>query len=74
MAKILNTAEPTMVPMPISAWLPGLTKAIMATNNSGALEPMAIKVAPAISWDIFNCLAMRSSDSIKYLSLTWARR
>lgn len=51
-AKILNTAEPTIVPIPIS---PSVMNVPMTfTNNSGLLVAPAIKVAPQISLDMFN--------------------
>uniref|UniRef100_A0A1B0B898 Uncharacterized protein n=1 Tax=Glossina palpalis gambiensis TaxID=67801 RepID=A0A1B0B898_9MUSC len=50
-ANILNTAEPTIVPTPIS---PSVMKVpITFTNNSGAEVAAAINVAPATSLDIF---------------------
>lgn len=49
-AKMLNTADPTIVPTPIS---PSVIKVPMAlTNNSGAEVAAAINVAPATSFDI----------------------
>ena len=47
MAIRLNTADPTMVPVPIS--LSEMNTPIIEVNNSGAEVPMAINVAPAIS-------------------------
>ena len=46
-ARILNTAEPTIVPTPKS---PSVTKVpIMLMNNSGLDDAAAINVAPATS-------------------------
>lgn len=53
-AKILNTAEPTIVPMPISPSV--INVPITFTNNSGLLVAPAINVAPQISLDIFNAI------------------
>src|SRR5690606_3339454 len=47
--RMLNTAEPTIVPVPTSPLATNTPK--MAVNSSGALEPAAINVAPATSWD-----------------------
>lgn len=53
-AKMLNTAEPTMVPIPMS---PSVMNVPMTfTNNSGLLVAPAIKVAPQISLDIFKAM------------------
>ena len=57
-AKILNTAEPTMVPTPIS---PSVMKVpITFTKSSGADVAAAINVAPATSLDI-----LRAASSIR---------
>lgn len=49
-ARMLNTAEPTIVPTPMS---PSVMNVPMAfTNNSGADVAAAINVAPATSFDI----------------------
>ena len=48
----LNTAEPRIVPVPISS--SEMNTPIKLVNNSGAEVPMAIKVAPAISEGSFN--------------------
>ena len=50
--KILNTADPTTVPIPPSFW--AIKTRIMAVNSSGADPPAAIKVAPATSGVIPN--------------------
>jgi hypothetical protein len=53
-ARILKTAEPTMVPTPMS---PSVMKVPMTfTNNSGAEVAAAIKVAPATSFVIFKAV------------------
>lgn len=50
-ARILKTADPTMVPTPIS---PSVIKVpITLTKSSGADVAAAINVAPPISFDIF---------------------
>lgn len=43
-------------------------------KSSGALEPAAMKVAPATSEGSLSFLAIRSSDSTKNSSQTTARR
>lgn len=49
-ARILNTADPTMVPTPRSPWV---TKVLtQLTNNSGLELAVAMKVAPTISVSI----------------------
>ncbi len=54
-AKILNTALPTMVPIPMS---PSVMKVpITFTNNSGADVAAAINVAPATSLDMFHTIS-----------------
>lgn len=51
-AKILKTALPTIVPIPMS---PSVIKVpITFTNNSGADVAAAINVAPATSFDMFS--------------------
>jgi len=62
---MLNTADPIMVPSPISTWPPGLMTAKIAMASSGALEPAAINVAPAMLEDIFHFRAMTSREGIK---------
>lgn len=49
MTRMLKIAEPTIVPAPISEWLPGRNTAKSEVKSSGALEPTAIRVAPATS-------------------------
>lgn len=51
-ARILKTADPTIVPIPMSPSV--INVPITFTNNSGLLVAPAIKVAPQISLDIFN--------------------
>ena len=52
MTRMLKTADPTIVPIPMSDLA---TKTpIIEVNNSGAEEPAAIKVAPATSSERFN--------------------
>ena len=72
--KILNRAEPTMVPIPTSACPPGLTKAISAIASSGAEDHIAIKVAPATSLDNFSLVDIPSRLTIKYLSVSTASK
>lgn len=51
-ARILKTAEPTMVPTPMS---PSVMKVpITFTNSSGAEVAAAMNVAPATSFVMFN--------------------
>lgn len=58
-AKMLNTADPTIVPMPMS---PSVMKVpITLTNNSGADVAAAIKVAPATSLDMFKAALKRNA-------------
>ncbi|VEN45646.1 unnamed protein product [Callosobruchus maculatus] len=53
-ASMLNTADPTIVPTPIS---PSVIKVPMTfTKSSGADVAAAMKVAPATSDDIFNAV------------------
>lgn len=50
-AKMLKTADPTIVPMPMS---PSVIKVpITLTKSSGAEVAAAMNVAPATSFDIF---------------------
>lgn len=51
-AKMLNAAEPTIVPTPISPCVMNVPTILM--NNSGDEVPMAIIVAPATSGLICN--------------------
>lgn len=61
-AKMLNTADPTIVPTPIS---PSVMKVPMTlTNNSGAEVAAAINVAPATSADIFKAAKYHDLTSI----------
>lgn len=58
-ARMLNTAEPTIVPTPMS---PSVMNVPMAfTNNSGADVAAAINVAPATSFDIESAEMQRQS-------------
>ena len=50
--RMLNTAEPTIEPMPGFASLTNMLTSEM--NTSGAELPMAMNVAPATSWSKFN--------------------
>lgn len=50
--RMLNTAEPTMVPVPTSPLAMNTPR--MAVNSSGADDPAAINVAPATSCDKFS--------------------
>lgn len=50
-AKMLNTADPTIVPTPISPSV--INVPITFTNSSGADVAAAINVAPATSADMF---------------------
>lgn len=51
-ARILNTADPTMVPTPMSPSVMNVPMTL--TNSSGAEVAAAMNVAPATSFDIFN--------------------
>lgn len=51
-ASMLKTAEPTIVPTPMSPSV--MNVPITFTNSSGADVAAAINVAPATSADIFN--------------------
>lgn len=51
-ARILKTAEPTMVPTPMSPSV--INVPITFTNNSGADVAAAINVAPATSFVMFS--------------------
>lgn len=62
MIRILNTAEPTMVPTPTS--LPKVTPR-MDVNSSGAEDPAAMNVAPATSSDNSSFSEMTSRDGTK---------
>lgn len=53
-ASILNTAEPTIVPTPMSPSV--MNVPITLTNNSGADVAAAMNVAPATSLDISNAV------------------
>lgn len=44
--RMLNTADPTIVPVPTSPL--AMKTPRIAVNNSGALEPAAMNVAPVI--------------------------
>lgn len=47
MTKMLNTADPTMVPTPSAPDVVEFTSDKKLTKSSGADDPAAIKVAPA---------------------------
>ena len=51
MTRMLNMAEPTIVPMPML--LRGPKASATEVNSSGADDPAAMKVAPATSSDRF---------------------
>lgn len=60
-ASMLKTAEPTIVPTPMS---PSVIKVpITFTNSSGADVAAAMNVAPATSFDI--CNAVKINENIK---------
>lgn len=56
-AKMLNTAEPTMVPMPMSPSV--MNVPITFTKSSGADVAAAMNVAPATSLDIFKAVCVK---------------
>ena len=60
---MLNTAEPNMVPVPMSS--SEMNTPINEVNSSGAEVPMAINVAPAMSDGNRRPLLMNSSDDRK---------
>jgi len=75
--KTLKIAEPTIVPAPRFWCQPPLStrnNAKILVNNSGALLPIAIKVAHVISEDILSLLVIFSNAAVKYSSHTIARR
>lgn len=55
-ARILKTADPTIVPIPISPSV--INVPITFTNSSGADVAAAINVAPATSLDTFNAVGI----------------
>lgn len=66
MARMLKTALPTIVPIPIS---PSVMKVpITFTNNSGADVAAAINVAPATSFDMFSA-EIKIRERMKILEL-----
>ncbi|KNC33814.1 hypothetical protein FF38_10820 [Lucilia cuprina] len=68
---ILKTAEPTIVPMPTSS---NDTKTpITLVNNSGALPPAAMNVAPATSSVMPNFSMITSKEGTKNSSQTMAK-
>ncbi|KAH9517595.1 hypothetical protein DERF_008254 [Dermatophagoides farinae] len=62
MKMILNTADPRMVPVPISSF--EMNTPITDVNNSGADVPIAIKVAPATSAEIEMSERIRETSKI----------
>lgn len=56
-ARMLKTAEPTIVPTPMSPSV--MNVPIALTNNSGAEVAAAMNVAPATSFDIDKALLTR---------------
>lgn len=68
--RILNTADPTIVPTPTS-----LLKVTprMEVNSSGAEDPAAMNVAPATSSDRLSFSEITSSDGTKNSSHTRAK-
>jgi len=69
--KMLNTAEPTMVPMPTLFSLQKVSTTDV--NSSGADEPAAMNVAPATSSERFSRSEMSSSEATKNSSHTTAK-
>lgn len=59
-ASILNTAEPTMVPTPMSPSV--MNVPITLTNSSGADVAAAINVAPATSFDMLSAIQSAIKD------------
>ena len=62
MIRILNTADPTMVPTPTSVSNATPTTEV---NSSGADDPAAMKVAPATSSERWSFSEMASSEGTK---------
>ena len=60
---ILNTADPTIVPRPMSLFV--IKTPITEVNNSGAELPAAMKVAPATSECICNLSVICSREGTK---------
>ena len=69
----LKTAEPTMVPMPISLQVCVLSRDMSEEKSSGAEDPAAMKVAPATSSDRCSLSEMTPRDPTKKSSQTIAR-
>ena len=69
--RILNTADPTMVPIPTSE--NAMNTPITEVKSSGADPPAAMKVAPATSSLIPSFSMMTSSEGTKNSSQTMAR-
>ena len=69
----LKTAEPTMVPMPISLQVCVLRRDMSEEKSSGAEEPAAMKVAPATSSESCSLSEITSRDPTKKSSQTIAR-
>ena len=69
--RILNTADPTIVPIPTS--LNAMKTPIMDVNNSGADPPAAMKVAPATSSETPKNSIIASNEGTKNSSHTMAR-
>uniref|UniRef100_A0A182QCL1 Uncharacterized protein n=1 Tax=Anopheles farauti TaxID=69004 RepID=A0A182QCL1_9DIPT len=68
--RMLNTAEPTIVPMPTS--LNDTNTPMMLVNSSGALPPAAMNVAPATSSVMPSFSIITSSEGTKNSSHTIA--
>lgn len=64
-ARMLKTAEPTMVPTPISPSV--MNVPITLTKSSGAEVAAAMKVAPATSADMFSAAKYINLDNSDYL-------
>ena len=61
--RILNTADPTMVPIPTELLAMKTPKS--EVNNSGADPPAAMKVAPATSSDRDNFSAVNQRNEVR---------
>ena len=75
---MLKIADHTIVPAPRLSLFPAAPKIVkranIEVNSSGALLPIAIKVAPVISEESFSFSDIFSSDATKKSSQMIARR
>lgn len=69
--RMLNTAEPTMVPIPTLLW--EIKTPMREVKSSGAEPPAAMNVAPATSSEICSLSVMTPKAGTKYSSHTMAK-